>query len=374
MNICKLCLNIFFRKKQPISLIHLISRRCNARCKHCFIDFNSSLSSEQELSTDEIIRLTRTFGDLLYSVYISGGEPFLRKDIFDIVMAYCQNSEVQSVNIATNGMYTEAIERFLEQFCATNKRKRLMFSISIDNFEELHDKNRNAPGLYKKAVQTYKLIESFKDPEIIPTVAITVTPWNSNNVTDVYRSLRSIGIRGFNAILMREQGVVKSIVGKRKVLNAHRELVKLIEADQFKGNTAGNGNDLLGCYVNARNNVFNKVLPDIYFYQKHLNFNCSAGSLFGVIFPNGDVCPCEVQEHYVMGNLRDYDMDFMKLWKSKKAKMVCREMRNEKCACTFDGSWALNVISNYAFLPRLLFSFCKTLPSHRIIKNLTKRI
>jgi MoaA/NifB/PqqE/SkfB family radical SAM enzyme len=360
MNYLGLWFNTFVQKKQPISLIHLITRRCNARCKHCFIDFEDPLPPEDELSTEEIARLTKTFGDGLFSVYIAGGEPFLRKDIFEIVSAYCRDTAVDSVNIATNGMHTEAVGRFIERFLAAGLGKRLMLSISIDNFEAQHDSARRAPGLYKKAVATYKLIESFNDKKIIPTVAITVTPYNCANVADVYRFLKTSGIRAFSAILMREQGVVKAIEGKRQVLKAHGELVRLIEADQFRGATVGNGGDLLGCYVNARNNVFNRLLPEIYL-TRGKSFNCSAGTLFGVIFPNGDVCPCEVQERFIMGNLREYKMDFMKLWNSGKARTIYRKMKKEKCACTFDGTWAVNILSNIGFLPQLCYYFIKNI-------------
>lgn len=211
MNYRRLLFNTFVQKKQPISIIHLITRRCNARCKHCFIDFNDPLSFEKELSIEEIARLTKTFGDALYSVYISGGEPFLRKDIFEIVSAYCKDTAVESVNIATNGMHTKAIGVFIDKFRAAGLGKRLMISISIDDFEAQHDSNRRAPGLYKNAIASYKLIDSYGDKRIFPAVAITVTSYNYKNVVDVYRSLKTNGLRAFSAILMREQGVVKII-------------------------------------------------------------------------------------------------------------------------------------------------------------------
>jgi MoaA/NifB/PqqE/SkfB family radical SAM enzyme len=356
MNYLKLFLNTFVSQKEPISLIHLITRRCNARCKHCFIDFDNNQFPENELSVEEIEKLTKTFGKLFFSVYIAGGEPFLRRDIFEIVSTYCKNSTAESINIATNGMFTDAVAAFIDKYHHAGLEKRLMFSISIDNFENLHDANRRVPGLYKKALETYKLIESYNDERMIPVIAITVTSYNYKNVVDVYHFLKKSGIHSFTAILMREQGIVKVIEEKEQVLKAHNELVKMIETDQFEGTTVGNGNDILGCYVNARNIVFNNVLSKIYLNQGK-SFICSAGTLFGVIFPNGDVRPCEVQENFIMGNLRDYNMNFMKLWNSIDAKSVNYKLRKEKCACTFDGTWAVNIISNIVFFPQLFFYF-----------------
>jgi len=368
MNHWRLLSNTFVSKKQPISLIHLITRRCNARCRHCFIDFDNPTCVEDELSTEEITRLVKTFGDALFSIYITGGEPFLRRDMFEIVSAYCKETAVGSVNIATNGMYTEAVRAFLDKYCAAGLGKRIMFSISIDNLEALHDANRRAPGLFERAIATYRLIDSYNDDRIIPTVTITVTSHNYKDVVGLYRILKESGVTSFFPILMREQGVVKAIDQKPRVLRAHQELVRLIEADQSAGATMGTGRDLLGCYVNARNNIFNRILPDIYLAHGRA-FECSAGTLFGVIFPNGDVCPCEVQEQYVMGNLREYNMDFGRLWNSQQARTVYRKMRQEKCSCTFDGAWAVNIISNKVFLPQLAFYFLKNIVHLRVVRQ-----
>jgi len=367
MNRLRILYNTFVTKSQPISLIHFLTQRCNARCKHCFIDFDDPETFKDELTTKEIEKLTKSFGDELYSVYLTGGEPFLRKDVAEVVFAYCKNTAVGSVNIATNGMFTDAVRSFIDKFRAAKLGKRLMISISIDNFEEQHDENRRVVGLNKRALATYDMLASYDDPMIIPVIAITVAPHNYLNVADVYRSLRKSGITTFIPILMREQGVVKTIENKREVLKAHAELVRMIEADQEAGQTLGTGADLLGSYVNARNSVFNEVIPDIYLGQgKH--FHCKAGTLFGVVYPNGDVRPCEVQEDYVLGNLRNYNMNFKKLWQSKEARVVTQNMLDTGCACTFDGAWSINVVASAQFLPRLVYYFSQNVLRSRLRK------
>lgn len=358
MNRLRILFNTFVTKRQPISVIHFLTQRCNARCKHCFIDFDNPDTFKNELTTREIERLTKSFGAELYSVYLTGGEPFLRKDVAEIVFAYCKNTQVGSINIATNGMFTEAVRSFADRFRAARLGKRLMVSISIDNFEELHDLNRRVAGLSKRALATYRMLASYQDPLIVPVIAITVASHNYQNVADVYRSLRAEGIRSFIPILMREQGVVKTIENKRQVLQAHGELVRMIEADQAAGATTGTGTDVLGSYVNARNTVFNDVLPDIYLGQGK-PFHCTAGTLFGVIYANGDVRPCEVQEDFVLGNLRDHDMNFRKLWSSQHARDTAQATLDTGCACTFDGAWSINVVASRQFLPRLVYHFSK---------------
>src|SRR6478609_1679754 len=174
MNRLRILYNTYVTKSQPISLIHFLTQRCNARCKHCFIDFDNPETFKHELSTKEIEKLTKTFGKELYSVYLTGGEPFLRKDVAEVVLAYCRNTSVGSVNLATNGMYTDSVREFIDKYRAARTGKRLMISISIDNFEQQHDENRRVNGLAARALATYRMLESYADPLIVPVIAITV--------------------------------------------------------------------------------------------------------------------------------------------------------------------------------------------------------
>ena len=80
--------NIYFLKNEPISLVHFITNRCNARCSFCFIDFDNPDTFKGELSLEEIDLLTKNLGKSLLNVNFTGGEPFARKDIIDIAKSY----------------------------------------------------------------------------------------------------------------------------------------------------------------------------------------------------------------------------------------------------------------------------------------------
>src|SRR3989344_2872711 len=105
MKLARIALNSYVFKKEPISLIHFVTNKCNARCKHCFIDFDHPDIFKGELNLEEIDRLTRSLGKSILNVNLTGGEPFLRKDFFEIVEMYFKNAKINSVYITTNGMF-----------------------------------------------------------------------------------------------------------------------------------------------------------------------------------------------------------------------------------------------------------------------------
>ena len=101
-NLLRVINNIYFKKKEPVSLVHFITNRCNARCSFCFIDFDDPNTFKGELSLDEINKLTKNLGKSLLNVNLTGGEPFARKDIIDIAKLYIKNTTIQSIYITTN--------------------------------------------------------------------------------------------------------------------------------------------------------------------------------------------------------------------------------------------------------------------------------
>lgn len=355
--ILRLVLNSYFLKKEPISLIHFVTNKCNARCLHCFIDFNNEEIFKNELSLEEINEMTKNLGSSLFNVNLTGGEPFLRKDIFEIAKAYFANTGIESLFITTNGFFTEKIKAFLDSFVSSNLQRKITFQFSIDNFEEEHNKNRRVAGLFKKTLESYHLVKSYNNPNIMPNICITLAHHNYENVLELYTHLKSLGVDSCTPTMMREAGVVKKMdqVIKRKILDVYNELTKRIYSDQLSGTTKGFERHFQGRLMNSKNMLVSKIVSDTYMEKKFI-VNCSAAALFGVIYANGDVYPCEMLNNRNLGNLRDYNMNFMKLWQDKKAGECKEFIKKSKCSCTFECVWTVNAISSPRFIIPMLYN------------------
>ena len=114
-NLLNVLKNIYISREEPISLVHFLTNRCNARCSFCFIDFDDENTFKGELSLDEIDKLTKKLGNSLLNVNFTGGEPFARKEIIDIAKKYIDNTTIQSIYITTNGSLPDRVEKFAKE-------------------------------------------------------------------------------------------------------------------------------------------------------------------------------------------------------------------------------------------------------------------
>jgi radical SAM protein with 4Fe4S-binding SPASM domain len=357
----KIGINAYLQKRYPISLVHFVTNRCNARCKHCFIDFDSPNAFKNELSIDEIAKLTKTYGKSLLNVNITGGEPFLRPDLFEIVKLYFENAAVNSVYITSHGGFPDRIRKFVDKFKASKIKGQIIISLSIDNFPEEHNLNRKVRGLFDKTMETYKMLSQYEKDNIIPNIAITVTHHNFHRALEIYEFLKSEHkVTSFSAIAMREQGVVEPIDAniKKSIYEAYSALTKKISEDMRSRQTTGYKGSFISRMLNAKNSLVYDILKDTYL-DPHYVSDCPSAAMFGVIYANGDVYPCEVLDEKKLGNLHDFNMNFMDLWSSSDTSSCRKFILDTKCNCTYECALGINIITNAKHIPSLLSGLTK---------------
>ena len=185
-NLFRVINNLYFNKKEPISLVHFITNRCNARCSFCFIDFNNPNTIKGELSLDEINKLTKNLGKSLLNINLTGGEPFARKDIIDIAKIYLKNTLIQSMYITTNASFPDRIETFAKSINSIDRELELNFQISIDELLEKHNKIRKIKNLFDNCLDTYRRIHKLNLENVNPVISITVSLENCDNIENIF--------------------------------------------------------------------------------------------------------------------------------------------------------------------------------------------
>ncbi len=126
------------------------TNRCNLACHHCYsyADPNSEDFLSTEFILDNIPELKKAG---IKFVIFSGGEPLIRRDIFDIAHAMREAGIV--TYLSTNGLYINEknVDRIIETFN--------YIGISIDGIEEVHDRFRGLEGAYRKSLDAIALIQ-----------------------------------------------------------------------------------------------------------------------------------------------------------------------------------------------------------------------
>ncbi|MBM2834471.1 MAG: Radical domain protein [Candidatus Brocadiaceae bacterium] len=145
----------------PNSIFWELTKRCNGTCTDCFMDSNSPKWDKKEVSFAEIADIVRQFVNLGgHSVRLTGGEPTLRADFFDIVDLLSENGI--EVGLNTNGMFNE---QKLEQILSRGIKD---IRISLDGPAEVNDRIR-WPGNYKGALRTIESIFDYNKTATNPT-------------------------------------------------------------------------------------------------------------------------------------------------------------------------------------------------------------
>jgi len=142
------------RGASPLYFVYFVTENCNAFCKHCLLGQRTERVTD-ELTIDEIEKVSASMGDMLFFTP-TGGEPFLRRDLPEIVKIFHINNHALNVGIPTNGSLTARVLRSVKTMLDENPDLDLHIDVSIDGLPELHDEIRGVPGLFNRAIETYQ--------------------------------------------------------------------------------------------------------------------------------------------------------------------------------------------------------------------------
>lgn len=354
MGTISLLQNLHLTRQSPISLVHFVTQRCNARCPFCFIDFDAPNAFMNELTLEEIDQITRTTGPHLQNVNLTGGEPFARKDLLDIARCWFRNTNIRSIFITSNGSLPERMEAFARAMLSEFPERKVIFSISIDAFNKQHDDIRQIKGLFENALKSYHALLAIGG-DTMANVAITISHANHAIAIDLYNALiNDYGVKAITATAVRDEGVFKTPVEEQEAIQAtYAKLTTMIDRDLHNGRLSGfDTSSLQGRLMNEKNSIVNKIIQDTYLDPVYVS-PCRAGTLFGVIGADGSVYPCEILDK-CLGNLRDTGLNFMSIWKSQETKDTECWVLDSKCHCTYECAWTLNVLSNARYQPKLI--------------------
>ena len=346
-------------KQLPSYFIFYPTSRCNLKCSHCF--YHDSLNKKfNELSINEIDKITKTMDPIL-SLILTGGEPYLRHDLDKIVKIFYENTRVPIITIPSNGWYLSKMDKQITNMMEWCPYLTLNQQISIDGIGADHDLIRmdkqvvGSDNSFERAIKTIhhlkKLQETYNRINI--GIIITFTSQNQKKFKEIIKEIYSL-VKPDNISINLVRGDPKQKVNLNLDLELYRDAVKyrdnLYYEKKMSGHARFKGNKLATAGRIMLNELTNKTFEE----NKYIT-PCYAGNLSGVMYPEGDVYPCEIlDDSHKIGNIRDFDLDFKKLWFSKKAKEEVKFISKTKCFCTHECFNAVNILFNPKFYPEII--------------------
>jgi MoaA/NifB/PqqE/SkfB family radical SAM enzyme len=145
--------------RRPYKLTFAITYWCQSRCTMCNI---WEARPKGELGLDEIKQFASRNTHFKW-LEITGGEPFLRGDIVEVVRAFADTSKALTLlTIPTNSLCNhDMVISKIEQMLSLGI-PRIAITISLDGHRELHDRIRGVPGNYDKAIDMYRRLQALK--------------------------------------------------------------------------------------------------------------------------------------------------------------------------------------------------------------------
>lgn len=288
----------------------IVTYRCNARCNMCNRYKKPSLP-EEELSLETIKKLPP-----MYFTNITGGEPFIRTDIKDIVRELYKKSD--RIVISTNGFFTDRIIDLCKEF------PQIGIRISIEGLEETNNQIRGLEDGFNKGYTTLKKLVEMGMKDV--GFGMTVQDLNAKDLVALYNLSNEMNMEFATASLHNSFYFVeaKNIIHDRPMVA--KEFENLI-------------NELLRSKSPKKwfRAYFNHGLINYIYGQKRL-LPCDMAFDTFFIDPYGDVMPCNgTKDKEIMGNLNEAST-WDELWNSPQAENVRSKVRHCDRNCWMIGS------------------------------------
>jgi MoaA/NifB/PqqE/SkfB family radical SAM enzyme len=321
----------------PVLLNILVTSVCDMRCTHCFFtdELNDRPRKKLQMKTHEIERISQTLGGNLGVLIIAGGEPFTRKDLPEIVRAFYENNRLESVYLMSNGQIQKRILPDVSRILEECPNLNVTVALGIDGLKQQHEKIRQKPGSWDIAIDTARRLQQIKQERPRLDIQTCTCFMNSNQETifewyDFLKYDLKPDKVNFNYIRPPSADPLELDIDHER----YASLARMIDDDSrhaaIKNNYGGDAG-------------FFKAAIDIYMHglisktheEQRAQLTCYAGTAGAVIYDEGTVSSCENLD--AVGNLREFDWDFQKLWLSPAMK-ARRKKAADGCFCTHESN------------------------------------
>ena len=297
-------------KYVPLVLSWNVTRKCNLKCSHCYINA-ASTEAMDELTTEEGKRLIDQICEVSHPLLIlSGGEPLLRKDIYELIQYGTQKG--LRMGLGSNGaLIDNAVAKKLKEAGIKT------VSISIDShIPEHHDDFRGVKGSWEKAVNA---IKALRENDILVQVNTTLTQQNYDEIDDIMSLAEKLGVENFHLFFLVPTGRGKKMA----------DITPAMYEDMITKTFAKTARHKLNVRPSCAPQ-FMRIAKDMHIDMRQWVRGCMAGLYYCRVYPNGEITPCPYLP-VKLGNIRE--KSFKDIWFNAEVFNAIRDFNNLKGKC-----------------------------------------
>lgn len=306
----------------PKEICIILTYRCNAKCNMCDV-WHHPTKTDEEITVKDIEKLPSG----LRFINITGGEPFIRRDIEEIIDVVRRKTE--RVVISTNGFFTERIVNLCKKY------PDLGIRISTEGIQKINDDIRKIPGGFDRTLRTLLTLRRMGIKDI--GFGMTVQDMNCKDLLPLYELSDALGYEFATATLHNSHYFHKldnKVEDKDMVCEEFSNLiVELLRSNSIKK------------WFRA---YFNYGLMNYIYGGKRL-LPCEMGMESCFVDPSGDIIACNGMEVKIpMGNIKN--KTFAEIWNSEEANKIRDIVKTCERQCWMVGN-AVPVIKKYLYEP-----------------------
>lgn len=308
----------------PRVLAWEVTRKCNLNCIHCRATASED-APQGELTLAEYKTLIDDVAGFSQPIIIlTGGEPLLREDLFDIA-AYASGAGLR-VAVSTNGtlVTSDTARRLSASGVAT-------CSISIDGSNaEVHDDFRKQPGAFEASLRGMRILQ---EADIKVQINTSLTRRNMHDLDNIYKLVKNQKAHAWHIFMLVPTGRGESVADNELITSEDYEWILNYVYERNRDDEMEIKPTCAPQYYRIlRQRAKAEGIP---VDPQHFGLNartrgCLAGMGFGFVSYRGDVFPCG---YYPLkaGNVRE--QSFSQIWEKSPLFAKLRDFRNYGGAC-----------------------------------------
>jgi MoaA/NifB/PqqE/SkfB family radical SAM enzyme len=336
----------------PFSVVVSVSFRCNSKCRTCDV----WRKPNDDMTVGEWDRVFAQLGRTPFYITFTGGEPFLRRDVDEMVISAYRHCRPSVITIPTNGLLTERVVDRVDRICRECPASQIGINLSLDGIGEEHDDIRGVPGNWERAMSTWTRLKELQGshPNLVLTVHTVISRFNQQRFRAIYDGLQFLAPDSYITEVAEERVELDTVGwGITPEPDAYAPIADFL-SDQARTRRVRGIARVTQAFRAEYYQLAKRVL-----YERRQVIDCYAGWASAQIAPNGDIWSCCVRAEPV-GNLRETGYDLAPIWFGDRMARLRRSIYDKECACPMANASYANMLLHPPTITRVGFTVIRS--------------